>query len=374
MRAIIYTVFMCLLWAADLFNETGLGMAYHTTELAIGVTIVIAIVFLASQALYEGDLLVKPEYFYTIVPLAVLILATAFVRGAGMKALQIFWPFMLVYILSKTRPSMPAIRMTAMAFAAMGLIVLLVFNYTDFFKGWNYNKIGMLGMASFLGFTIPFFGMREWRSFVVMPVIGTAYVILIWPTDSRSCCLMIVIQLLLILRIVPIKHVFEKKIGRILLLLVPLFVAVFVVLVSAFGDISGLTQWSYETFNKPLFNGRDWIWKDGLRIWWQHMLFGNAGMNTGHWHNSAISCLVSFGALGYFLWVRMFHLLTSEGEQYLDDICVMGAMTAFVVYYCQQSVELGLFAVQPTIMPYVLLGMMLGRVNYLKQEKKYAQG
>ena len=374
MRAIFFTVCMAALWIVDLFNETGLGMTYHTTEIAIGATVVIAIICLASQSLHEGDVFIKPKYFYTIFPLAILGLGVLLLSGKSPTLMRLFWPYLLVYIFSKTRPSHTALRMTALSYAVMGLIVLVVFNFTDFFKGWNPNKIGMLGMASFLGFTIPFIGMREWRSFIVMPVIGTAYAILIWPTESRSCCLMIVLQILIVLSFIPLKQVLKKKTGRIFLLLVPLIVSIAAILLASFGDISGLTEWSYEKFNKPLFNGRDQIWLSGYKIWKDHLLFGNANLNTGYWHNSAVACLTSFGTVGFVLWICLFYFCVDEGTEYLDDICVYGSIAAFIVYYCQQSVEIGLFSVKPSVLPYVMLGVYLGRVNRLKEERKRATG
>ena len=42
-------------------------------------------------------------------------------------------------------------------------------------------------------------------------------------------------------------------------------------------------------------------------------------------------------------------------------------MTAFLVLYVQQSVELGLMAPNPNLLPYAMLGLLLGRVNYLKE-------
>ena len=49
------------------------------------------------------------------------------------------------------------------------------------------------------------------------------------------------------------------------------------------------------------------------------------------------------------------------------DVVIIGSMAAFGIIYCHQSVELGIFAVNPSLLPYVILGILLGRVNYVKE-------
>lgn len=371
MSSLFYTICMVALWVVNLFNGTGLGYTYKTTEIAILVCTVVAIICLASQTLYDGDLMVRPRYFYTIVPLFLTFAGTLYFHRNTLEGLRTLWPFMLVYILSKSRPNETAFRMTAICYAVLGLVVLWAFSYTDILKGWNPNSIAMIGLFSFLIFTIPFFGMREWRSFVMMPLVAVAYVILLAPTDSRSCMLVIFIQLLLVLRIIPTRKLLDKPKALVIILLVPLLVAIFVVLLAKFGDTTGLTQWSYETFNKPLFNGRDETWMEGFRNIFRDPLFGNGRLNTGIWHNSAMAALCSIGIVGYVLWVRMFYLVLKEGMPYLDDICINGSIVAFLALYCHQSVELGIYSIDPSLLPYLILGMMLGRVNRLRSEEKW---
>ena len=369
MYAVFYTMVMVLLWVINLFNGTGYGMTYHTTEISMIAAVVVGVICLASQSLKDGDVMIKPRYFYTIMPLTVLILGILFIYNYSLLDIRAFWGFLIVYILSKTRPSATAIRMTAICYGVLGLSILFIYNYLDVLKGWNENSIAMIGLFSFLVFTIPFFGMREWRSFIMMPLIGTAYIFLIIPTDSRSCILMIIIQVLIVLRIVPVRKTLESKKGLFIFLQIPLIIAILVVLMSAFGDLSGLKEWSYEKFEKPLFNGRDELWLEGFRALKERPLFGNGNLRYGQWHNCAITSLVSTGIVGYVLWVRMFYLILKEGRPYVDDICVIGGMVSFLVLYCQQSVELGLFAYNPNIIPYIILGIILGRVNYVKERR-----
>lgn len=374
MYSIIYTIFMVALWGINLLNGTGMGIAYKTTEWASVIALVVAILCVAFRSLREGDIYIPHRYFYTLLPMVLVFVGSSLLNGAKLEGLEGFWVYLLIFILSKTRPNTTAIRMTCICYGVLGLVVLYVYDYMTILKGWNANTIAMIGLFSFLFFTIPFFGMKDWRSFIFMPLVGTAYVVLILPTDSRSCILIIFIMLLLVLRIIPIKHVLASNKGLVLMLLVPLAVLLSVCLFSLFGDMSGLTQWSIETFGKPIFNSRDEIWLSGFVLLRDSPFFGTARFNSGYWHNSAIACLTAFGVVGYFFWIRLFYILLKEGQQYMDDTCVIGSMVAFVVLFCQQSVELGIFAPNPSLLPYMMLGVLLGRVGLLKERKGAEKG
>lgn len=370
MSAILYTIGMVALWVVNLFNGTGLGDAYNTTQLASMVVLVIAIGCLGAQALRDRDILVPRPYFFTIVPMAIIFVGVAMLNQQGLEDLEGFWVYLIVYILSKTKPSVKTLRLTAFCYGVLGLLILVIYNYMSILSGWNANSIAMIGLFSFLIFTIPFFGMKDWRSRIMVPLAGMAYVYLILPTDSRSCSVAIVVTLLLVLRIIPVKKILKSPGSIFLVLLVPLFVAIAVCLLSTFGNISGLMAWSKETFGKELFSGRDVIWLDGFKRLSQNFFFGTGKMLAGYWHNSALACLTAFGVVGYYLWIRLFHLILREGIRYTYDTCVEGSMVAFLAIYCQQSVELGIFAPNPSLLPYVILGILLGRVNYLRSTRK----
>ena len=369
MSSIFYTGCMVLLWVINLFNGTGLGMAYKTTELAMLATVLVALGCVAYRAMQDGDILVPRKYFVVLLPLLGVVIATSVLHHYKFKALEGFWVFLIVYIMSFTRPNIKALRMTAIAYGVLGLAILFIFDYMDALSGWNPNSIAMVGLYSFLVFTIPFFGMRGWRSFVLMPLVGAAYVFLIWPTDSRSGIIVVIATLVLMLRLIPVTKVLRSSRAIFLVLLVPLAVAIFVCIVSLFGDITNLKQWSLETFEKDLFNGRDELWIWGFQLLQQKFLFGHGSVALANWHNCAVACLTGLGVVGYVLWTRLFHLILKNGRHYIEDTSVAGAMTAFLVLFCHQSVELGLISNSPMLIPYIILGILLGRVNYLKRRK-----
>jgi len=122
MYALFYTIAMVLLWIIDLFNGTGLGMTYKTNEIAMLSMTIITVICLASQSLHDGDLLVKPKYFYTLLGLVLTFFGIATLRGQFENAWHTLWAFLVVYSLSKTKPSHTAIRLTAICYAIMGSI------------------------------------------------------------------------------------------------------------------------------------------------------------------------------------------------------------------------------------------------------------
>lgn len=369
MYSVFYTIGMVALWGINLLNGTGLGTAYHTTELASIAMLIIAVVCLAVKVIREGGLFVPRRYFYTGLLLAAVFVASSLYNGQKLAGLEGFWVYLIVYVLSLTKPNSTAIRLTGICYGALGLAILYIFNYTELMKGWNDNSIAMIGLFSFLVFMIPFFEMRDRFSKVVLPAVGIIYAFLLWPTDSRSCIFGIALALLAVLRIVPIGKATSSSKGLAVILLVPLFVAVTACLMTLFGDLNQLGQWMADTFNKTLFSGRDGIWMDGFKRLSQTPFFGTGVINAGLWHNSAIACLVAFGIVGYVLWIKLFHVILSEGRPFRWDTCVQGSMVAFLVIFFQQSFELGIFAPDPNLLPYAVLGILLGRINYLGSKR-----
>ena len=370
MNSTLYTIGMVAIWCFNLLNGTGLGQAYRTNEIAVLMTGVLMLICVVQQVMKEGDISVEPKYFYTIFIMFAVFIGVSYLNDRGLDGIMGFWVYMLVYIMSRIKITANAQRLTSICYGVLGLALLYIFNYLDVLDGWNANSIAMIGLYSYLVFMIPFYGMTDWRSLMVLPMVSAAYVYLIWPTDSRSCIIVVIAMMLFVLRIIPVKKLLASSRALFVVLLVPLFVAIFICVLSKFGDLSGLAAWSQEIFEKDLFNGRDTIWMEGFTQLFERPLFGNGYVTSGRWHNSAIACLTAFGVVGYFLWTRVFHLILNEGRPYLDDVCVVGSMVAFLALACHQSVELGIFAPSPSCLPYIVLGIVLGRVNCLRSEER----
>lgn len=222
------------------------------------------------------------------------------------------------------------------------------------------------GLYSFLFFLISFHDVNSIRSKVIVVALTLIYIYLIIPTDSRSCTWFAIIAVLFALSIFP-RNIILKTDSRLYLwLLIPLLVALVVVIISQGTYMQQLDLWSLQKFKKPIFNGRDEIWENGLNVLFNNLLFGRGNLE-GNWHNCIITVLTAYGIIGSTLWVMAFQRILSRGRLWLRDSIVVGCIITFLMMYIQQSVELGLICEAPNLLPYIVLGVMLGRIKYLRE-------
>lgn len=369
MYTILYTGVMVFLWIINLFNGTGLGNAYRTTEYARLIVFAIIAFILLLRAARTGQWRAAKRYFYILVPMVILFVAMPLLKGHGMMGVKYLWVFIVTYLLSQTRPDRKTLLWVSAAYAALGLAILFIFNYMDILKGWNKNSIAMIGLFSFLVFIIPYHGAQDWKSKIMLTLVGAAYVALIWPTGSRSCSIAIIIALLFVFHIIPAKKVFSSRKKIFWALQIPLIIAILGCILTLSADVEALNNWSLDKLGKTFFNGRDQIWLETFKKLGQNPLLGTGYINSGLYHNSTIACLAAFGIVGYCLWIQLFNIILKDALPFQEDTCIMGATTAFFVLFWQQSVELGLFAPNPNLIPYIILGLLLGRTRYLKESE-----
>jgi len=204
---------------------------------------------------------------------------------------------------------------------------------------------------------------------IMISLVGAAYVFLLWPTDSRSCSIAIVLDLLIVFRVIPIEKMLKSKGLTYLALHIPLLVALFGCLLAATADMGALNAWSLDEFGKTLFSGREETWKKALTTISEKLLFGTGYVDIGIYHNSAVACLMAYGVVGYSFWIGLFAIMLKDVLPWRKDVCIAGAVSAFFVIFWQQSVELGMFAASPNLIPYAVLGMMLARAETLKENQ-----
>lgn len=367
MSSLIFAGLLSGIWVLNLMNGTGLGVVYHTIELSQMAAVALAAYCLIRQVGREKGLFAAKRYFYPGLAMTVVFLVAGWFAGYGTQSLEYLWAYLVVYIVSNLKVTEKGLRLVSFCYGGLGAFVLLVYAYTDVLNGWNANDIAMVGLFSFLVFIIPYFGATDRRSKIMLPGVALLYVLLLTRTDSRSCMIVIALSLLFTFRIIKCGKILKSKKWLMTILLVPLMVAAFVAAISGSGMANDLNNWSLQETGKTIFNGRDAIWLQGFEQTRENFLFGSGFINGGYWHNSAVTVLVAFGVLGFGLWVKLFHVMLSDARKYRGDVCVAGSMIAFLLLYCQQSVELGLISYNTNLLPYVMLGLMLGRVRYLKE-------
>ncbi len=362
MNTILYTCTMCLIWVIALLNGTGLGNTYHTTEYACYFLYVVAVLPL----LFAKKRYIRQDAFLLYGGMAVIFIASSYLHDHGFVSLKYLASFMLVVVIARLPVREKSFRLTGVVFAALGVAILAIYDFGSVLSGWNSNSVAMIGLFSYLIFVASLFSERSGLNRFVLIVVTVMYCLFIWPTNSRSCIISTVIMLLLILFGKKVNSLLQYRFLLRLCLLIPLLIATFVSLFSQYGNIAELNEWSMEQFNKPLFNGRDTTWIDGFQILFDNILFGTGQIQSGVWHNSAMSCLTAYGVLGYGFWIAGFDYILQKGMAYVSDSIVCGCMTVFLFINIQQSFELGMFAPNPNLLIYLPLGILLGRIKYLK--------
>ena len=371
METIIYIGILSLFWIVNLVNGTGLDLIYHITRYAKYIIILASVFKLLADRKTKCGIYVDRNDVFVFGGMSFVFFFSSEIHGNGTQALDYLWVFAIVYLLSSLPISDKVLTYTAWIYGAAGAAILYIYNYGTVLSGWNENSIAMIGMHSFLVFSIPYFKEGKIKSKVLLIVATVLFSALIQPTDSRSGILFLILGLVFALNLIPRTIIYGSSTRLVVMLLVPLFVAILVSLVSQSGYMGRLNVWSYEQFKKPIFNGRDILWRYGFSKLFSSFLIGIGSMSTANWHNSAITCLVAFGSMGYILWICAFRNIIGKALNYLDDYLIQGCIVAFIVLYLQQSVELGIISASPSVIPYVMLGMMLGRVKYLGSYEVY---
>lgn len=367
MNTIIYTGILSLLWIVNLFNGTGLDSVYHVTTYTKYLVIGCLGLKLLVEKKEKNAIYIDENTFFIFGGTAVIFMISSEIHGNGLQAMDYLWVFIIVYLLSSIEMNDKIFLFTGWIYGAAGFVILYIYNYGTLLSGWNENSIAMIGMHSFLVFSIAYFRTGSIKSKILLIIATIAFSKLIQPTDSRSGILFLILGLLFALELLPrtIMYGSEKRI--LIILLVPLMIAIVVVIISKGKYMDALNLWSYKQFQKPVFNGRDELWHSGLELFSDYFLIGIGNVSTENWHNSAITCLVAYGSLGYILWICALKDIIARALPYIKDYLIQGCIVAFGVLYLQQSVELGFISASPSIIPYVMLGIMLGRVKYLKK-------
>ena len=59
-----------------------------------------------------------------------------------------------------------------------------------------------------------------------------------------------------------------------------------------------------------------------------------------------------------------------DAKKWLGDPCLQCCVAAFLTIMLQQSFELGLISTEGSMLPYLIMGIMLGRMRYLRQRER----
>lgn len=370
MSSFFYVLIMFLLWIVNLLNDSAVGKNFHLPEITRTVFLVaIIIVFLLKKnSLANAALNTKNNLIFG--GLFLVFILVPLVNGYGWIALDYLWVFCVVYLLSLVPVDEHTLKIVGIGYAVLGGAVLIIYRFGSILSGWNPNSIAMIGFNSFLFFVISFYQLQSLRGKLVIALVAVIYIVLINGTDSRSCMLFVTIGTLFALSILPFRILFGSKKALIIWLVVPLLVAIIAVAISKGPSMETLNKWSLEHFNKLFFSDRERIWNWGFEEFYKSPIFGSGNNEGFNVHNSLLGCLVVYGITGTLFWISSIYYLLAKSFSYKYDSIVIGSAISFMLVYLQQSVELGLLSSNPNVLPYLMLGIMLGRIRQLDSNSK----
>lgn len=353
---IILIIFSSFLWFVGLSYGSGIGQAYNVYGNTMMLVVAISVFFfLHRKTLYSVD---RENVF-----LSLIVISLEFVTyfRTGQMHLQYLWLYLIVYIYSVCNITKKDLKIIGLIYGTLGWGVLMIANYTTILSGWDGNSISLIGFFSYTVFCAGVLDRDNGKGLFLLGTYTVYYFYLLDTLGSRSSILFSVILVLSLFGIIPLRKLLVNR--RVwVLLLFPLLIALVVVSIKDMPFIEGLNLWSYKTFNKPFFNGRDELWYGALMSLLNNPLFGG-GYMRGNWHNSAVAALVGTGLIGYGVWIYFIRKCWLKCCARVDDFKVFSFLAAFIVIWLQQSVELGIFQERGNPLIFVVLGLGLARVN-----------
>lgn len=351
---------ICLI---SLLSGSGIGMAYGIYPKAMTLFCVLFVIFPLAQTVLQG--VVQRRNLILFVGLAAIIGFWPMYQGYGTLGIEYGWLLLVPFVVGQIHISEQDARTIGLVCGGFACAVLIANLFLGMFGGWNRNIIAMM---AFLGCAVC--SASPWRTMMAKNIHRAFLLVMafwVLRLDSRSCFFGILPLLCLFaFNIIKPSYVLKKRLIRRLLLITPALIAIGVVMFQNARIFDVLNDLSREYFGKPVFNGRNTIWDDGMNLWQANFWFGTGYINSGYWHNVAVTALTAFGLVGYLLWIGLFDHIMEQASHWKNDDVLSGCTVAFLSIMLQQSFELGMISTLGSMLPYLLLGIMLGRMRYLQ--------
>jgi hypothetical protein len=377
---LIFITVISLMGAISFINNSGyalnIGSGDKTAYTLLAVSSVIAIVSMTrSTKINKKDILFCAAT-------VIIYFVRPYFAGYGIDGFRFITYFLSIYIVSKLCFDEINLNFLCICYGLLTGVILFVCNFGSILKGWNPNSLAIQAfqmLAIFcIGYNTDFKRIKlnggVWiarlRILIFWGLIIYA-TILMETLECRSASISCIVTAILMIKNNFFAKLLKNKKVLLVLILAPCIIAFFVVYISDWSQIEQLNEWSIRQFQKTIFNGRDRIWESGLRIFYANLIYGTGNLNYGNWHNSAIACLTTFGIVGYFIYVKVFYNALSKASFYMNDVFVRKATIVFLIVNFQQAFENTICQSKLMILhPFMILGIILGRIAYLKYENR----
>lgn len=361
-RQILFAGLAAAISLLSLLAGSGIGQAYQLYPITSLVVSAAFLMFPVGRTLRNGYAR-RREFFLTLGLVLVFAVWPA-TRGNGTQGLKYAWLLTLPYVIGMFSVSRSDARAIGFACGMFGLTVVVSRLFLGAFSNWNRNDIAIAG---FLGCAVC--SAAPWENWIGKLFHKTLLVVmtlLILRLDSRSCITGCIILVAFAFGILKPEQFVRKNWLRRLVLVSPVIIAVVTVLFQNSQMFDSLNNWSMRYFSKPIFNGRNTIWEYGLEVVRANLLLGMGYINSGYWHNCAITAMTAFGIVGYGLWVLYFENIMVDAQRWPEDPCLPLCVASFLTVMVQQSFELGLISTSGSMLPYLIMGILLGRMRHLQ--------
>lgn len=372
MKNILFIIYVVLAWVLSIVNTSGLGIAYDTPAKTNVLICLWCLILIAkkggfSEAVRSSSRLV----FFTILSFVILPLLTAGSWEGGSYLMMV----PLVFCFSELKVTAWMMRISGYIVAGLGLFILFVYSRTEILSGWNDNHINMIGLFSYIYYSISLYGNMTGRKLTIGIAISFLYASILMSNDSRSAIVFIVLALLLAYSGEWFRWLIAKKKFVFWALNVPLIISLVCIFFPNLLIFEYFDRWSMEKFGKSALNGRDTLWIEAYERLFETYLIGEGEFLINH-HNSAVAVVSVFGVIGYICWYKLFAKPVSFMRYYFRDNLMFGFISSFLLIFWQQSFELGFICASPNMIPYMILGLGIARAKDLNkriQQRKKLQ-
>lgn len=363
MKKYLKLIPIILAWAFSIINTSGWGILHDTpTKTNIAICLWFLFVIATSRKRFnvlrgKGPLLIFTILSFILIPL---------LKTESWEGFTYLLTFPLVYCFSQQKITQKDMVLSGYVVATLGLFILYVYSRTEILSGWNDNQISMIGLFSYIYYTISLYGNLTGRKLIIGIVISLAYFsILTADTASRSSAIFLFLTFLFAYLPNLPRKIIDKKRFIAIALSVPLIIAATVVLFPNLSIFQYFQAWSLEQYGKTAFNGRDELWLETFHRLWKSYCLGEGTFLINH-HNSAMAVLGVFGVVGYYCWYKIFYNILEPMKKYASENLTLGFIFSFFLIFWQQSFDLGFVSASPNMLPYVIIGLGLAHVKTLK--------
>lgn len=358
------TIIVFITWLFSIINNSGWGLLYDTPSKMFWI---IAIWFLYTYKRKKTrNLFARNDYtliFFTIISFIILPIV---VEG-NLEGLTYLFTIPFVYCFACRKVNDVFIKKSGLLLAILGIFLSYIYIKTQILSGWNDNAIAMLILYSFLYFSISLYGNINFKKMTTGLFISVLFLlILINNTDSRSSAMFIVLSVLFAYRPDLVYNFARKRNFLFWALNFPLLLASFVVFFPDFFIFEYLEKISEEYYNKSIFNGRDLLWTIAFERLIDSYFLGTMRFELNY-HNSCVAALTVFGIVGYICWYKILYRVTDFIRIYIYDNIVLGCFCSFFLIFWHQAFELGFISECPNMLPYMILGIALGRIKMINK-------